>query len=115
MKIVLFDLGDTLEHENILLPGAINTLSSIQNMKDDKNQPVALALISDFYEANNPDELKARQNEYYEIIQSLGIRSFFEPVGKRVTLSTEVGVTKPDKKIFRVAVDKISDRYLFIM
>jgi FMN phosphatase YigB (HAD superfamily) len=32
---------------------------------------------------------------------------FFEPLKERVTLSSEVGVMKPDEKIFRAAIDKI--------
>src|ERR671920_350634 len=46
---------------------------------------------------------------YYEILEDLGIRSFFEPVAERVTLSSEVGVFKPDEKIFRNVIEKIDE------
>ena len=34
MKIVLFDLGRTLEHNDVLLPGAVQTLEAIGNLRD---------------------------------------------------------------------------------
>ena len=108
MKIVLFDLGDTLEYNDKLITGAFETLSNLQKMHDDKNQPVILALISDFLPANTPEEIKEIKEKYYKILNNLGIRPFFEPVNERVTLSTEIGVNKPDPRIFRYAIDKIS-------
>src|SRR4029078_12125915 len=108
MKIVLFDLGDTLEHNDRLLPGAMDTLSQIQKINDNQNKPVILALISDFLPANSPEEKEKVLEQYYNILDNLGIRSFFKPVKERVTLSTEIDVNKPDERIFRYAIDKIS-------
>ena len=89
MKIVLFDLGNTLmnEDEDILLPGATETLSSIQQMKDINNQPVILGLASNFGLSNNEDVIKRAQEKYYRDIKKLGIDSFFEPLNQKVTLS----------------------------
>jgi|SRR6476469_3652070 FMN phosphatase YigB (HAD superfamily) len=108
MKIVIFDLGNTLEHNDKLITGAFETLSNIQKMYDDKNQPVMLALISDFLQANSQDEIKEIKEKYYKILDNLDIRPFFEPVNERVTLSTEIDVNKPEPRIFRYAIDKIS-------
>lgn len=108
MKIILFDLGQTLEDQEVLLPGALETLSAIKNMYDPNNKesPI-LALLSDYYEAKNSEEIEILRKQYYELLDRLGIRSFFEPLSERVTLSTEVGVKKPNEKIFRVGIDKI--------
>jgi FMN phosphatase YigB (HAD superfamily) len=113
MKIVLFDLGDTLEHNDRLLPGAMDTLSQIQKINDNQNKPVILALISDFLPANSPEEKEKVLEQYYKILDNLGIRSFFKPVKERVTLSTEIDVNKPDERIFRYAIDKISNGLSF--
>src|SRR5215831_12644041 len=98
MKIIIFDLGDTLEHtvqgKDILMSGAKELLSEIQNMHDHNGDSPALALVSDF---DKPAE------EYYALLQTLGIDNSFE----RITLSNEIGVMKPDEKIFRAAIDKI--------
>jgi FMN phosphatase YigB (HAD superfamily) len=115
MKVVLFDLGNTLEDQqrDVLLPGARKTLTAIQAMRDPKNIPPVLALISDFDMPSSPDEIPAIRERYVAILNHLGIRAFFEPILKRVTLSTEVGVFKPDKKIFKAAISKIDRRLTF--
>ena len=48
MKVILFDLGDTLENDNALVEGAKATLSSIKSMQDSNGNHLTLALISDF-------------------------------------------------------------------
>src|SRR5262245_11604458 len=114
MKVVLFDLGNTLEDDrDVLLPGARETLKAIQAMKDAKEQPPVLALISDFDMPSSPAEIPAIRERYVKILNRLRIRPFFEPILKKVTLSTEVGVFKPDKKIFQAAINKIDSRLGF--
>lgn len=110
MKIILFDLGETLEHNDVLLPGAKEMLLEIETIKDDQNQSVVLGLISDYRRANNQDdqnEIKAIRQEYCTIVENLGILSFFQPEDIRITLSTEIGVNKPNEEIFRYAINKI--------
>ena len=109
MKVVLFDLGKTLEDRDVLLPGARETLQAVQAMRDSNGEAAALALVSDFDTPDNPEQIPLIQQRYYELLDKLGIRSFFEPVADRVTLSTEVGVSKPDEKIFRAVIEKIDE------
>ena len=96
------------ERKGTLLSGAIETLSSIQQMKDINNQPVILGLASNYGLSNNPEVIKTKQEEYYREIKNLGIYSFFVPVNERVTLSIEVGVEKPKEEFFRFSVDRVS-------
>lgn len=109
MKVVLFDLGKTLEDRDVLLPGARETLQAIQAMRDSNGEAAVLALVSDFNMTDNPEQIPFIQQRYYKLLDKLGIRSFFEPVADRVTLSTEVGVSKPDEKIFRAVIEKIDE------
>jgi FMN phosphatase YigB (HAD superfamily) len=109
MKVVLFDLGNTLEHQDDLLPGARETLQAIQEMRDHSGEAVALGLVSDFDMPDDPEQIPIIRQRYYEILEGLSIRSFFEPVADRVTLSSEVGVFKPDEKIFRAVIEKINE------
>ncbi len=115
MKIVLFDLGNTLmnEDENTLLPEATETLSSIQQMRDINNQPVILGLASNYGLSSDPEVIKRAREEYYGDLKNLGIQSFFEPLNQRVTLSIEVGVEKPKEEFFRAAVDRVSNGLSF--
>ena len=109
MKVVLFDLGKTLEDRDVLLPGARETLQAIQAMQDSGGKAAVLALVSDFDMPDSPEHIPAIRQRYYEILDGLGIRSFFEPVAERVTLSSEVGVYKPAQKIFRAVIEKIDE------
>jgi len=108
MKIVFFDLGRTLEYDGELLPGAIETLEAIRGMRDARGKRPMLALISDYFLARrDPSRIPELQRQYYAELERLGLRSFFEPLPERVTLSTELGVRKPDERMFRTAIDRI--------
>lgn len=104
MKLVLFDLGDTLESAGVLRPGALEVLESIASMRIGVEPAALLGLVSDFDVPARPSDVPIIQERYYALLDDLGIRSFFEPVAERVTLSTEVGVFKPQEAIFRAAV-----------
>ena len=78
-------------------------------MRDSNGEAPVLALISDFDMTDNPEQIPFIQQRYYKLLDKLSIRSFFEPVADRVTLSTEVGVFKPDENIFRAVIEKIDE------
>jgi hypothetical protein len=106
VKLVLFDLGDTLESDGVLLPGAMETLETIASFRTGGEPAAVLGLVSDFHMPAQPSDVAIIQQQYYNLLDDLGIRPFFEPVAERVTLSTEVGVSKPDEAIFRAAASK---------
>lgn len=121
MKIVLFDLGNTLEVAGVLRPGAMQTLQAIAalhhgdgpdgavpdgHLPDGDGHGPLLGLVSDFDMPADPADIPAIQRRYYELLDQLGIRDLFEPVAQRVTLSTEVGQFKPAEAVFRTAVAK---------
>jgi|SRR5215208_68131 len=114
-KVVLFDLGNTLEIKidghSALREHAIETLKEIQNMRDINDQQLVLGLASDFFPASNKEELKQRRLEYYNILEQLQIKSFFEPVDENVTLSSEVPETKSEnlEKFVQKVIKKIGN------
>lgn len=112
MKMVLFDLGDTLEvivdNKDVLLPGALETLQAIEKLKDAQGQPPIQAVATNFGKIPaTPAQMAASRAEILQILDALNIRRFFEPVAQRVTLSTEAGAAKPSKKIFQHVINKI--------
>lgn len=113
MKMILFDLGDTLEAVvdgvDVLLPGARETLQAISALKDAQGKPPAVALVTNFGSLNaTPAQKAASRAEILKILEDLTIREFFEPVAQRVTLSTEAGAEKPSKKIFRHVINQVA-------
>jgi hypothetical protein len=66
--------------------------------------------VSDFTMASPPAtaaKVTALFNQYLTILDGTGLRPFFEPVKKRVTLSTHAGVGKPARKIFEKALQRL--------
>ena len=120
MRVILFDLGDTLERatpdgHDVLLPGAIEMLEAVLARRDPEGAPPVVALVSDFdNEATTgrvgatPRELAALREEFRRLLTRLGLARFFEPFDRKVTLSAEAGVRKPDPGIFRAALDKVA-------
>lgn len=102
MKVILFDLGNTLEHtlsgRDTIMPGALELLSELAVIKDKSGTPPVLALVSDY---------QGPSKEYYHLVDGLGFDKFFKPYEQKITLSNEVGFSKPDSRIFRAAIDKI--------
>lgn len=102
LRLILFDLGDTLESGEQLRPGALTTLRAIEKLGDVAH----VALLSDVEQpASARDESRIR-HEYEELLGRLGIRAFFEPLARWITLSSEVGVRKPAPATFRRAMRK---------
>lgn len=106
MRAVLFDLGHTLEVDDVLLPGAHEALRAVGRMEAD-GEPVRLALLSDYRMPDGDDGVSDIVAEYVGLLERLGIRDYFEPVAECVTLSTELGVFKPHPSLFRLAVDRV--------
>ena len=102
VKVVLFDLGDTLEHNDVLREDTIDTLEKIENMEN----PPILGLASDFGLPNDwglepqEEQIERSKQAYFSMLSDLQIKRFFVP--QNVTLSTEVGNTKDQniQKIF---------------
>jgi hypothetical protein len=102
MTLVLFDLGDTLESDGVLRPGALELLQDLVDLRP----AVVLGLVSDTRDPTGPADVPAIVAEYHALLDELGIRRFFEPLSRHVTLSAQVGVHKPARAVFRAAVAK---------
>jgi len=110
MKVVLFDLGKTLEYNGTLRDDAVETLKYIQSLKDSNNQSPILALASD-NEFPNTNAEQARDRYYSLLTDHYKIAKYFIPLSDRVTLSKDVGVTKDeDLSLFmKAAIGKIAN------
>jgi hypothetical protein len=80
VKIILFDLGDTLEHNDALLPGAVETLTAVSQLHDSHQQPLGMGLVSDFDMPQTPADIPSIRQQYIAILENLQIRTFFEPL-----------------------------------
>lgn len=108
-RAVLFDLGNTLldEQTNGPLPGATGLLDALGDVRDSEGLPVLSGLVSDWKVPRTPAEVGPLRQEYLQELAASGLDAFFRPLETRVTLSTDVGVRKPDAAIFRAALDHL--------
>ena len=86
IKGVFFDLGDTLVKE-----GSVETLPNAHEVLEVLTHRYKLAIICN---------TNANGERVREILKSAGIERYFD----LVLLSSEVGLRKPDARIFRVAL-----------
>jgi len=105
--MIIFDLGDTLEHRGRLRAGARALLDAIKASRDGEGDAAELALLSDYSEASSPADAPRLRKEYLAGLRRLGLARYFTPLDRRVTLSSDVGARKPDPRLFRAAIDKI--------
>lgn len=106
----MLDLGDTLIRGTTVLPHVPDALRAFQQFRGDDGKPLALCLVSDFdmpTRPATPAKIRSIVARYVTILNQLHLRPFFEPVNRRVTLSTHAGVLKPNRKIFELALRRL--------
>jgi beta-phosphoglucomutase-like phosphatase (HAD superfamily) len=111
IEVLMFDLGMTLIDQNDdPFPHVADALTAIAGFKTATGKPLASCLVSDF-ELTTPPTTAAKVNaifaKYLDILDGTTLRPLFEPVRRRVTLSTHANVMKPDKKIFETALKRL--------
>jgi FMN phosphatase YigB (HAD superfamily) len=109
VRVLILDLGNTLVAEGRTLPHVKEALKALSELDSATGQPLEIALVSDFHAAvpPTPATVQARFAEYLALLDGFGLRSFFEPVDQHVTLSTQAGVTKPDRRIYELALTRL--------
>src|SRR5262245_31007315 len=111
IRVVMFDLGMTLvDAELHPFPHVTDALTAIVEFKTGDGKPLRCCLVSDFTMPTKPvtdAKIAALFEEYLAILNQTGLRRFFEPVNERVTLSAHAGVSKPNAKIFKKALERL--------
>ena len=111
VRVVMFDLGLTLiDGHHKPFAKVPEALTAIAGLKTSNGTPVKMCLVSDFTMAEPPGvtaKIRALFKEYLAVLDETGLRPFFEPVQRRVTLSTQAGALKPDRKVFETALRRL--------
>lgn len=109
IRVLILDLGGTLVAGGSALPHVAEALAALNELDGATGEPLDVVLVSDFHAAvpDTPATVQARFEEYLALLDGFGLRPFFEPVDRRITISTQAGVTKPDQRIYRLALDRL--------
>jgi len=107
----MFDLGLTLiDEQNRPFEHVPEALAAITKFKTSDKKPLRCCLVSDFTMATPPvtaTKVRPLFEQYLQILDSTGLRRFFEPVDRRVTLSTHANALKPDRAVFEMALHRL--------
>lgn len=109
IRVLMLDLGGTLVDGGRTLPHVPEALAALGELDGATGEPLEMVLVSDFHAAvpDTSATVQARFREYLALLEGFGLRRFFEPVERRVTISTQAGVTKPDQRIYQLALDRL--------
>lgn len=111
IRVVMFDLGQTLVDAQLRpFPHVQQALQAIAALRAADGKALKTCLVSDFTLAvppPTPAKVKPLFAAYLQQLDSSGLRPFFEPVAKRITLSTHAGVAKPDRRVFDKALQRL--------
>lgn len=119
MKVVLFDLGDTLVESfgsgYRLIEGAMDLLKGIESMNDVDNRKIVMGIVSDTHKPEelplSEDDKLIRKNRTLHILESVNIKEYFEPTDVHLTLSSDIGFTKTQnlEEFFIISLGKLSN------
>jgi hypothetical protein len=114
IRVVMFDLGETLVDANRrTFPHVREALTALGGFRTADSGPLSSCLVSDYTMVVPPitrDKIRPVFEEYIAILDATALREFFEPVDERVTLSTHVGVGKPDRAVFEMALHRLRSK-----
>ena len=117
IRVLFFDLGLTLiDSQNRPFPHVNEALQTIQAFVTADGKPLASGLVSDFdmpVPPATPQKIRAIFERYLSVLETAGLRPLFEPVQRRVTLSTHAGVLKPHRTFFVTALARLKSKALF--
>lgn len=111
IRVVMFDLGQTLiDTHNQPFDHVRKALTAIASFKTTDGKPLRSCLVSDFALATplvTSKKVRELFQQYLELLDASGLRPWFEPVQRRVTLSTHAGAMKPDRAAFETALRRL--------
>lgn len=111
IKVLLLDVGDTLvkTSASAVFPHVREALGTLSSFETAAGDPLVLCVVSDFEMPvlRTAAKIKATFQKFTTLLDSFGLKQFFEPVNQHITLSTHAGVTKPDPKIFKLALQRL--------
>jgi hypothetical protein len=110
IRVLMLDLGDTLVKNNSVLPHVPEALEVLTRFETESEALLVLSLVSDYDMPTlpaTPRKVSTIFNRYVALLDEVELKKFFEPVERRVTLSTQAGVFKPDPQIFKKAIQRL--------
>ena len=110
IRVLMLDFGETLVHWETPFPNVPAALQALKLFRAASGVPLQLALVADCHMPSTgatPARIDEVFQEYLTLLDAAGLRTFFEPVSRHVTLSAHAGVLKPDPRVFSLALTRL--------
>lgn len=111
IKVLMFDLERTLiDAQRRPFVHVREALATIARLETAAGKPLRSCLVCDFTLATppvTPARVAVLTKQFAASLGASGLRSFFEPLSKRLTLSTHAGASLPARAVFETAVRRL--------
>jgi hypothetical protein len=111
IRVVMFDLGNTLVRESdlSLFPHVLPALRTIEGFRTEDGRPLERCLASNFpaQVPVPPPQAEQAFREFVGLLDRVGLAGLFQPAERRVTISAQVGVAKPERAFFEGALARL--------
>lgn len=123
IRVLMLDLGLTLiDDQRQPFAHVREALAALESFLTADGKPLRVCLVSDDTAEPHgltPAQVRQQFDDYLTVLDACGLRGFFEPVQRRVTLASQAGVLKPAPAIFEKALARLRvkaglDECLFI-
>ncbi|HEX8707475.1 MAG TPA: hypothetical protein VF723_04365 [Pyrinomonadaceae bacterium] len=110
IKVLMLDLEGTLAEGQSLFANVPAALKALMSFETAGGRPLGLSLVCDADEPAAPARGRDDEdifNRFISRLEQLGLREFFEPTQRRVTLSVHARARLPDPDLFRTAIQRL--------
>jgi hypothetical protein len=111
IRTLIFDLGNTLVRESdlTLFPHVLSALHAVEGFVAEDGSPLERCIGSNYPAEVPVSPARAEQafQEFLGILEQVGLAALFQPAGRRVTISAQVGVAKPNRAFFEGALARL--------
>ncbi len=109
VNVLMLDLGDTLirRSDQTVYPNVLQALEVIRNFQTSSGETLRVCLVSDYEMPSASRPLDEIVTEFLLILESAALQTFFEPTEQNVTLSSHVGIYKPERRVFETAIERL--------
>lgn len=106
LRVLMFDLNETLVHGRTPLPHAREALEALEGFHTADDGPLMTCLLGEV-EAPIGSGVEAVFQSFLEELEECGLADLFDPVEQRVTLPQHAGLDKLERRAFETALQRL--------
>ena len=113
VRVIFLHLSSTIVQGEAALPHLQDALEVLSKFETESGTAPILSLIADYAAPSSPvtdQTTEAIFSEYVSMLDKLGLKQFFEPVDRRLTLANPAAFCQPDLTVVEKAIKRLRQR-----